>query len=1082
VALTTGIPREALAQQEERLTVNLQNASLKEIINEIKRVSNYDFVYSDVDLTAFKRRDVRFHEVTLDAILSDCLRGTGLVYSVNNQTIVIRKETPRRPGGTRIISGIVTDTRGEPLPGVSVMLKGTGTGAATNAEGHYSLNVPDDDENVLRFSFIGMLQQEVAIGNRTTINVRLEEENKAIDEVVVTGYFERSKSTFTGAFSSVKREELRKFGNENLISALQMIDPSFKIREDNERGSDPNTLPDFFVRGESSFLGESNLPTFIVDGHEVSLQYVFDMDMDRIESMSILKDASATIHYGSRAANGVVVIETRRPASGKFTVSYTNRTSLSAPDLSEYNLLDAREKLAYEIAAGVYTGTTPSSQHWLDQQLEYAKANIARGVNTDWLAQPTRDALSHAHSIYVEGGTGSVIYGINANYGKNGGVIKRSSRENLGLTFDFTYRVRDKINIRNSFSHGLVNVRNSPHGSFADYARANPYNPVRDENGKLVKTYPRQHYYADESATQYHNPLYNATLPYKDHEQITSVINNLSVDYFITPELRFKGSLALNRELKEKHKYISPEHTRFAKETDPLKKGSYTITNGNSFSYNVNGTLTYSLAINKHLVYSGAGVNVIESRENSRAFTGTGFLDERFNEIGFAMTFPEGGRPVGTEGTYRMIGWLGIVNYSYDNRFFVDLSGRVDGSSKYGKESRFAPLWSAGAGWNINNERFMRANKLFDRLTLRASIGVTGNQQFEPYMAKTMLQYSPGYSYYQAIGAFFMGYGNKLLEWQQSTKRNIGVNVEMLERRLSFRFDYYNDRTGGLLLPVSVPPSLGFTTYTENFGEQSNKGFEFDLNAVIIRKPTLDWAVNVNGTHNKNRVEKISSVLAALNTANHTGANASTLTRPIAMYEEGESLSAIKVVRSLGINPASGKELFLTRANTITETWDYRDKITAGDLEPALEGNIASNLIWQRLSLNVQLRYGFGGQLYNSTLSERVEGASPYANADARVLNERWQKPGDRSFYKDIADRSVSYATSRFVQDNNYLELSNIAIAYQLSPDILKRWGISRARLGLNTTDLFYFSTVKRERGIDYPFARQFTFSVNLNF
>ena len=1078
--LTTGFPREALAQQEEKLTLNLKNASIKEIINEIKRMSDYDFVYSDADLANVKRQDASYQQASLDAILAGCLRETGLAHSVNNQTIVIRKETRPQETGRKVVTGVVTDAQGLPLPGATVMLVGTTHGVATNAEGKYAISVPDDGKSALRFSYIGTIAKEVAVGEKETINVQLEEDTTSIDEVVVTGYFERSKSSFTGAFTSVKREELRAFGNENLLSALQMIDPSFKIRENNDRGSDPNTLPEFFVRGESSFMGNSNIPTFIVDGYEVSLQQVFDMDLDRIESLNILKDASATVHYGSRAANGVVVIETRRPSSGKFSIAYANRTSFSAADLSGYDLLNAAEKLQYEIEAGLFSSPSASEQHARDQLLEYYKANVARGVNTDWLAQPTRNALSHSHSIYAEGGSDAVVYGLNVNYGRNGGVIKQSFRENLGLTFDLTYRTKGKLSIRNSFYYGLTNVRNSPYGSFSIYARANPYNAPRDENGNLIPTYPT-HRSASSTASQYSNPLYNASLPYKDQEQISNINNNLSVDYFITPELRFKGALALTKIIGDKDKYVSPEHTSFVGQDNLLQRGSYTVTNSRGFSYNVNSTLTYSLAIEKHLLYSGVGVNIMQDESRSYSLSGAGFLDERFNEIWFAMSYPEGGSPNGIEGTDRMIGWLGNINYSYDNRYFVDLSGRVDGSSKYGKKRRFSPLWSTGVGWNINNEEFMKGS-FFDRLTLRASIGITGNQQFDPYMAKTMLQYSAANSYYHAVGAVFMGYGNELLEWQQSTKRNVGLDVEAFKRRLTFRFDYYNDRTDGLLLPVSVPPSLGFVTYTENFGEQSNRGFEFDVNAVIIRQPSLDWAVNVSGTRNRNRVEKISSVLAALNTENHTQADETTLQRPIAMYEEGESRTAIKVVRSLGINPASGRELFLTRANTVTEKWDYRDKVTVGDTEPDLEGNISTNLIWKQFSVNILLRYAFGGQVYNTTLSERVEGASPYANADRRVLTERWRNPGDVSFYKDIADRSVSYATSRFVQDNNYLELRNISLSYRFAPELLKPWGISNARVALNTSDLFHLSTVKRERGIDYPFARQFTFSLNLNF
>lgn len=428
----------------------------------------------------------------------------------------------------------------------------------------------------------------------------------------------------------------------------------------------------------------------------------------------------------------------------------------------------------------------------------------------------------------------------------------------------------------------------------------------------------------------------------------------------------------------------------------------------------------------------------------------------------------------------RMVGFFANLNYMYDNRYFADFSARVDGSSKYGKDKRFAPLWSVGAGWNIANEHFLDVAEWLSRLTLRASVGMTGNQNFASYIARTTLKYDMTKHYNGALGAVFMGYGNEKLEWQRSMQRNIGFDMEILQRRLSLRVEYYNNKTDGLLLPVSVAPSLGFVSYTENFGEQRNTGYEFDLNAVILRKKDFDWAVNFSGTHNKNKIEKISNALRSMN--KETNADEGNYTKPVAMYEEGESVNAIKVVRSLGINPANGNELFLTRYGEITENWDWQDKVIAGCTDVKLEGNFGTNFIWKDISLNLLFRYSFGGQLYNSTLAERVEGADPRKNADRRVLNERWQKPGDHTFYKNIANRSVSNATSRFVQDNNFLELSNLSISYRLPSALLKKAGFSNVRIGLNTSNLFYTSTVKRERGLSYPFAQEYTFSLNLNF
>ena len=1063
--------------QQERVNLKMKDISVQKLFDEIQQQTKLYFLFNGEQVERLGRISVDVKDKTVESVLQSVLKGSGLTYHFSGKMIVIKEmNTGSEPQQKQItISGKVTDEKGVPLPGVTVIIKGTQLGTATGMDGTYSLTVAEGN-HVLVFTMVGMETKEVIVAKKTEINVVMKDAVNELDDVVVTGYFNKSKDSFTGAVTSVKREELRKFGNVNLIEALRMVDPSFKIKENNQRGSDPNSLPDFFVRGESSFMGESNIPTFIVDGYEVSLQRVFDMDMERVESITVLKDASATILYGSRAANGVVVIETRRPTGGRFQVSYSNRTSLSIADLSDYDLMNAREKLEYEQKAGLYSD---GYLNYLRHQ-EVIKANVERGVNTDWLSQPLRDPVSHSHSLYIDGGSEAVVYGLGLNYNRNNGVMKKSFREVFGVSFDLTYRVRDKINIRNSFEFTQTNVKNSPYGSFSLYAQANPYNPIYGDDGKLMEIYEP---YPGEKQTNeaYQNPLYNATLPYKDESNIHTISNNISVDYWFLPELRFKGSVALTKTLNSSDKFISPDHTDYKySDLEAAEKGEYTRGNGRGFSYNINATLNYNLQENKHLLFAGIGLNLIQNKSKNDSYTAIGFMDGRFHEVWFGSTYENGGKPSGSESEDRMSGFFANLNYSYDNRYFADFSGRLDGSSKYGKDKRFAPLWSIGVGWNLNNEHFMENVGWLSRLTVRGSVGETGNQNFNPYQARTTLEYRKE-AYFDGLGAVFMSYGNSRLEWQKSLKRNVGLDLEVLQRRFTMRFDYYNDRTNGLLLPVSVTPSLGFTSYTENFGEQTNEGYEFDMNAVIIRNKNFDLALNFSGTHNENRITKISSALRALNKENNEAEDVDQ-TAPIAMYEEGESINAIKAVRSLGINPASGKELLLTREGTVTETWNYQDKVVVGCTDPTLEGNIGANIIWKNLSLNVLMRYSFGGQIYNSTLAERVEGASPYANADKRVLEERWQKPGDRRFYKDIADREVSNATSRFVQDNNYLEMSNISLSYRLPQEWLKKLRLSSVRIGLNTSELFHISSVKRERGLDYPFAREYTFSLNVNF
>ena len=345
--------------QQVKVSLDCQDEALSTVLKSLEKQTQLFFFFNDKAVDTEQKISLSVKNETLESVLKKIFADRFQWEMVNNM-IVIKPNTVREIPQQRMyrVIGRVTDENGQPLPGVTVLLKGTQLGTSTDAEGKYMLMVPAG-KHALIFSMIGMEDQEKAVdpvNDEMQVNVVMKNAVSEMEEVVVTGYFNKSKDSFTGAVTSVNREELRKFGNVNLLEALRMVDPSFKIKENNLKGSDPNALPDFFVRGESSFMGESNIPTFIVDGYEVSLQRVFDMDMERIESITVLKDASATILYGSRAANGVVVIETRRPEGGRFQMTYSNRTSLSMADLSDYNLMDAREKLEYEQKSGIYDG------------------------------------------------------------------------------------------------------------------------------------------------------------------------------------------------------------------------------------------------------------------------------------------------------------------------------------------------------------------------------------------------------------------------------------------------------------------------------------------------------------------------------------------------------------------------------------------------------------------------------------------------------------------------------------------------------------------------------------------------------
>lgn len=1081
------------AVNAQTVTLKKQNASLEEIIWELKEQTKFVFLYSSADVATVKGIDIDMQNSQIDAILKKCLEGTDLQFVKENNAIIIRQangKTAVPQVQSRKITGKVIDEDGNPLPGVAVLIEGTTIGVATDMDGKYDLTCPEMKDIVLKFSYIGMKPKSVVVGNKTVVDVTLESDSQEMDEVVVTGLLNRRKSGFAGTTTVISKQELAKVSTGNIFTTISTLDAGFKIEENNLDGSNPNKLPDFTIRGKGSFQNGSTAPIFILDGFEVTSQKVFDMDINRIESITLLKDASATILYGSRASNGVIVIETTAPKAGKLRVTYDFKPTIAIVDLTDYDLMNAREKLQYEKEAGLYTQEITPGYEDNDrrEQVELDKAyynrykNIVEGVNTYWLSQPVKNAFSHAHSLFVEGGADNVRYGIDASYNQNKGVMKESGRDRFGLGFSLIYRIKDKITIKNYISYAHTHAYNSPYGSFSQYAKLNPYERIYNDNGELI---PK----LSDGDT---NPLYDALLPNRNFTKDQEFREQLSVDWFICDGLRLKGQMAIVKGETSGEIYKSPFSAEFLKTTYnsesrvqeylPIaERGYLSMTDGASFSYDGNVTLNYNTLVNeKHIIYAGVGLEVTQNDNNSHGFIMTGFPDDRYSDPAFAIQYKKETKPSSSESKSRAIGFFANGNYSYDDRYFADVSVRIDGSSKFGADKKYAPFWSAGAGWNVHNEKFFKHTKI-SMLKLRYSYGVTGNQEFSAYQAKTMFQFNTDRLYNSGISAALMGYGNPDLEWQNQYQSNYGFDFGYAKDRIRLQFNYYQKKTEGMLTSVSVAPSLGLpsNTFTSNLGKIQNKGVEVNLNAVLIRDQGKDfeWSVMLQAAHNKNKIMEISTALKNINEKNNQDK-----TTPAAVYEEGESMSAIKAVPSLGIDPTTGQELFMKKDGTITYTWDATDKVICGDSEPKVFGNVGTNLYWKGWNLNMVFKYDLGADYYNSTLAERVEGANPRYNADRRVLNNRWKEPGQHALYKNIKEYTTTYISSRFVQKENTLQLTSLSLSYDLNREWIRKFGLNTMRLSFYMNDVFRASTVKNERGLDYPFQRSFVFGLNIGF
>lgn len=1095
---------------EDRLvTVDISQGTVYDFFNQMKKQTGLDFIMAENNRMALPRITVKGKNITLRKALNTVMAQIHANYEIENGIVTVSNIDR----GNRKVTGVVADDSGELLPGVHVIVK-DGMQTVTDDQGRYTVTVPTSACSIT-FSYVGMARKTVSIGSGKSAlkrNVTLENDNQ-ISEVVVTGLMNRDAKTFTGNASVYKGDELKTVGHQNILKSLALLDPSLSLTENIDMGSDPNTMPEVRLRGESSFSGFKNIdksglqsdpnqPLFILDGYETTVERIVDLDMNRIESVTILKDAAAGAIYGARAANGVIVVKTKRPAEGQLKVSYNMDLDVTLPDLSSYDLLDAKENLQLINRLGLYRNNDGTLR---PEYNEIAKW-VAQGVNTDWLSQPLRNTLAMKHSLNLQGGDTRMRYGVDLNYANNPGVMKESKRDNYGIGVDLSYNFKDKLLFSNYLNAYQSNSTESPYGSFGDYTTINSFYPIYDSNGKLYKYY----YYTNEYGSQSNlwgnvsnmpvNPLYEANVGNFDKSKQTNISDNFSFDWRILETLRLNGRLSYTKSHSQSDVFVSPNSSTYkdygdgmsdVTTADQILRGKYTYTVTERESLEGNVFLTWAQSFDKHFITASAGTSLSDSKSTVTGFTAQGFGDGDSPSPAYAQGYEKGGVPNSAEGHARLASFFASANYAWNDRYLFDFSYRLDGSSEFGTKEKTAPFFSTGIGWNAHNEEFIRRLGFINMLKLRATYGEVGSVNFSPYQAKDIYNFTTNDRYDGNIGVTLAGLGNEHLRWQTTKSTDFGVNIGLFGR-VDISADYYRKTTEDMVLPVTTPPSVGFSSFTDNLGRMRNQGYELALRAYIIKKPQLNVSLFANASHNENKILAISSYLESYNKsidssegmseAEYKQASHKFLTK----YEEGQSSTAIYAVRSLGIDPMTGEELFLTREGKPTKTWSASDKVVVGDTEPTVRGTFGANVGWKGLYLNLTFSYQWGGQAYNQTLVDKVENSNKYQNVDKRVLTETWQKPGDVVSYKaNITDRltqSYTYASSRFVQDLNILQLSALSVQYELPKNWIQPLHMESIRLSFNTSDLMYLSTVKRERGTSYPYARAFTLGLRANF
>lgn len=1005
------------------------------------------------------------------------------------------------PHGNYVYGRVIEKLSKEPMVGVTIRLDGHSTGVITDINGCYVLTLPEKGGLVI-YSYIGFETRKIKVTSRQKVDVQMVEATESIQEVIVTGYNSIQKESFTGNTTKIEKEDLLKVNPNNLISAIQTFDPSFRIQENLAAGSDPNSLPQFVLRGQTGIgettlgqtstssisrevlSGNSNLPIFILDGFEVDVEKIYDLDMNSIHSINILKDAAATAMYGSRAANGVIVIERRAPEAGKFRVQYSGVLSAELPDLSSYNLMNAREKLETERLAGLYDSNTPEIDPYTNGYYQRLN-NVLTGVDTYWLSQGLRTALNHKHSVFIDGGENDVRWGVELGFRGTEGVMKHSSRKNANAAFYVDYRIGG-LQIKNKVTYTYNKSTDVPFNSFSDYSHLLPYMRLYDENGDYVR---RLEKFDGASGTQV-NPLYEINFYNSfDHSGYDEVTDDLSLNWRITDGLRLRGQFSVLMRNSTGDLYKDPASASYSASTGNIN-GEKTESTQKRTVIDGSLSLMYNNTFKGHNLNICLSSNMRQTQSTASETRYRGFPGGDLVSSNYAAEVY--GKPGSSDNTTRLVGALLTSNYTYNNIYLADLTGRIDGSSEFGSDKRWSMFWSTGAGINIHNYDFMKSNELFSMLKFRASYGLTGKTNFSLYSAKDMYQLQTDSWYPTGYGVFLYQMGNPNLKWERKYTLDYGVEIGLWHDKIYLKASAYDERTIDLITDYTIPSSTGFTSYKENMGKVKNTGVELELRARLYSD--RNWLFQLYGSfaRNKNTIVEISQAMRDYNKRveelfsgyNPESSSDSKYAKTYLKYYEGASLTSIYGMKSLGISPTNGKEIYLRRNGDVTDVWSADEWTIIGDTAPKGQGSFGYTLSYKQLSMFASFLYTFGGDAYNNTLVSYVENADiKNDNVDKRVLLDRWQKPGDITTMKDIRDRNVTTgASSRFVQKNNTLQWSSLTMSYNFRPEQLKKLHLSGLRLSFTMNDLFYWSTIRQERGLDYPYSRSFNLTTNIIF
>lgn len=1085
----------SLYSQSTKINLDFRNTRVVDVLEAIENQSEFRFAYSAEYIDLNRKVDLDVKGKNIEQTLSIIFDGTNVKYSINDRHIMLFQEGKSAAASQqqKTVSGKVTDSSGGPLPGVSVVVKGTTSGTISDADGNFSLtNVPANA--TLQFSFVGMKSQEVAVANKTHINVSMQDETIGLDEVVAVGYGVQRKSDVAGSVGVTTSEQLLKSSSFNALQGLKGKVSGVNIFTNS---GNPSGNARVIIRGINSINTSSN-PLYVVDGVQMSdFQFINPNDIERIE---VLKDASAAAIYGARGANGVILVTTKR-GSGQgdgVTVSYDGWISVGVL-AKKVDLMNAEEFMKMEDIGFANFAKYPQSAKYAGRVVDRSDPLLfdASGkplYDTDWQEEVTRDAVSHSHQLSIQQQGKASSVGAFVNYTDQEGIMLNSylKRMNVKMTYDANPKPWLSTGMNLMVNHTWANDIDETGGG--QTARRTMWEmpaiiPVKFPDGRWSSSQFTGNK-LNLGLEAMSNPVHELTTR-KMNRFKTKLFGNGSLTFHLMEGLDLKTQIGVDANL-NKDKNFSPND--LINISSP--NGSANISTYDNLYWQEETFLTYNTMIKKHRINALAGLSWSQSTwANSNTGTVTGFSTNFFgyDNLG-AGTTPAA--PSSDWNRWAMNSYFVRGSYNYADKYLATVTARMDGSSRFGLNNHYGFFPSAALGWVISNENFMKGISWLNTLKLHTSYGRTGSSEIGVY--STLATISSGtvlLNNGRGASTNVARLANPDLQWEKTDQFDFGFNLSVFNNRVNLDMDYYHKLTSDLLLARPIPYTTGFSSVTDNIGEVSNRGLDILVNTTNIKTKDFTWETTLNTNYNTNRIEKLGKNNEDILTSpGFVGGNV--------ILRVGESLSSFYGYRRLGTwGTAEAAEAAKVGAVPGQAKRSAAREIIGKGL-PDWTGSLINTFRYKNWDLTCDLQFVYGvdtWQLYFHSMEDR----SGIANGFATILYNGWTETNQNTMVQQIRQQNYagqdSQADSHWVCDGSYIRGNLIQLGYTFDKKALTKYGFKKLRAYASVSNAFIVDS-KDFLGYDpeavsngdqfgqniffyqYPKPRTFTFGVNVSF